>query len=363
MLFPYVYVPHPMEMLKHFLDYIFFEVWCKAPVSSPYSFALFDDLPELKVLVETFHYSDTKGADFFNGHVERIYQIFSNLTAGQIAQLTSWYEANNELEKICCNDPSISTVRYSELEGFHPELAGQLSGFFKGLYSQKLIGLADVKNKIGSIEDHYHAFMTKNKKGKCPFCGIHDVKGVYHSKREAYDHYLPKGIYPFNSINFKNLAPACHECNSSYKLTKDPAYNPKDPLLTQTNGKRKAFYPYAANSHKIELSLKLGCEDWSNINPQDIEITFGPEELQEQINTWDDVYGIQERYKAKCCGENDGKYWIEQVLDEWQEDNRKPDDFLKTLSRNAEKKPYAEANFLKEPFLKACKKAGLFDDL
>jgi len=363
MLFPYVYVPHPMEMLQHFLDYIFYEVWCKAPVSGPYSFALFDNLPELKKLVETFHYSDTKGADFFNGHVERIYQIFSNLTAGQIAQLTSWYEANNELEKICCNDPSISTVRYSELENFHPELARQLSGFFKGLYSQKLIGLADLKNKIGSIEDHYHAFMTKNKKGKCPFCGIHDVKGVYHSKREAYDHYLPKGIYPFNSINFKNLAPACHECNSSYKLTKDPANNPKDPLLTQTNGKRKAFYPYAAKSHKIELSLKLGCDDWSNINPQDIEIIFGPEELQEQINTWDDVYGIQERYKAKCCGENDGKYWIEQLLDEWQEDNRKPDDFLKILSRNAEKKPYAEANFLKEPFLKACKEAGLFDDL
>lgn len=143
----------------------------------------------------------------------------------------------------------------------------------------------------------------------------------------------------------------------------DPAYKPKDPLLTKTNGRRKAFYPYATNSHKIELSLKLECKDWTDINPQDIEMAFGPEQLKEQINTWDEVYGIQERYKAKCCGENDGKYWIEQVLDEWQEDDRKPDEFLKILSRNTEKKPYAEANFLKEPFLKACKKAGLFDNL
>lgn len=363
MLFPYVYVPHRMELMKHFLDYIFYEVWCKAPGAGPYDFTLFDDLPELKELMETFHYSDTKGADFFNGHVERIYQIFSKLTNDQIAQLASWYEANNELEKICCNDPSITTVRYSELEDFHPELAGQLSTFFKGLYSQKLLGLSILKGKIGNIDDHYRAFMMKNKKGKCPFCGIHDVKGVYHSKREAYDHYLPKGVYPFNSINFKNLAPACHECNSSYKLTKDPAYNPKDPLLTKTNGRRKAFYPYAANSHKIELSLKLECKDCTDINPQDIEMAFGPKELKEQISTWDEVYGIQERYKAKCCGENDGKYWIEQVLDEWQQDDRKPDEFLKILSRNTEKKPYAEANFLKEPFLKACKKAGLFDHL
>jgi len=363
MLFPYVYVPHPMEILTHFLDYIFYDVWCKAPASGPYSFALFDGLPELKALMETFHYSDAKGADFFNGHVERIYQIFSTLSREQVAQLAAWYEANNEIEKICYADPSIETVRYDELETFHPELAGQLSGFFKGLYSQQLLDLSDVKAIIGKIDDHYKSFMTKNRSSKCPFCGIEDIKGVYHSKRDAYDHYLPKGIYPFNSINFKNLAPACHTCNSSYKLTKDPAYHPKDPLFSQTKGKRKAFYPYAANSHQIELSLELVCEDWSDIKPQDIEISFGPTNLKEQITTWDEIYGIQERYKAKCCEEDDGKYWIEQILDEWQEDGRNPDEFLNTLCRNTEKKPYAEANFLKTPFLKACKKAGLFDKL
>ena len=61
------------------------------------------------------------------------------------------------------------------------------------------------------------------------------MKGTHHSKREAYDHYLPKVLYPFNSINFRNLAPACHECNSTYKLGKDPAHNPA--------GRRKAFNP------------------------------------------------------------------------------------------------------------------------
>ena len=38
----------------------------------------------------------------------------------------------------------------------------------------------------------------------CPFCGLGDIKGVHHTKRETYVHYLPKALYPFNSINFRN---------------------------------------------------------------------------------------------------------------------------------------------------------------
>lgn len=43
-------------------------------------------------------------------------------------------------------------------------------------------------------------------------CQPCDINGVHHTKREAYDHYRPKPLYPFNSVNFRNLAPACHEC-------------------------------------------------------------------------------------------------------------------------------------------------------
>jgi len=31
MLFAYTYVPHAMEKMQEFIDFIFFEVWCKAP--------------------------------------------------------------------------------------------------------------------------------------------------------------------------------------------------------------------------------------------------------------------------------------------------------------------------------------------
>ena len=71
--------------------------------------------------------------------------------------------------------------------------------------------------------------------------------------------------------------------------------------------------------------------------------------------------GIEERYKAKLCGENDGKYWLTQVLDEWQCDGKLPADYLTTLTRLATSRPYAESNFLRKPFLEAYHRFGLLD--
>ena len=145
-----------------------------------------------------------------------------------------------------------------------------------------------------------------NKAGKCPFCGIGDIKGGNHSKREAYDHYLPKALYPFNSINFHNLAPACHECNSTYKLSKDP--------IQSGALRRKAFNPFASVDHVIQLQITLQHANIDALEPADIIIQFGPDTLEEELETWKDLYGIEERYKAKVCAENDGKYWLTQVL-------------------------------------------------
>lgn len=360
MLFAYTYVPHSMEKMHEFVEYIFFQVWCQAPGGQPYSFNLFTGKPELKTIMEAFHYSDAKGADFFNGHVEWIYGLFATLSPGQIGQLQAWFNGNNDIAALCRNAPNVAIARYTELEAFHKSLAQALSSFFKGLYNKELLNLAVLKEVIGEIDDHHTQFTTINNQGKCPFCGINNVKGIYHSKREAYDHYLPKGKYPFNSINFLNLAPACHECNSTYKQSKDPLYNAKDPLLAQNGGRRKSFYPFQTAPCKIELKILINSPDWTHITPDDVSLTVGPETFREEIDTWLDVYGIEERYKAKCCGENDGIGWIREILDEWRNDGRDPNDYLKTLARHAQARPYTQDNFLKRPFLEACKSAGLF---
>jgi hypothetical protein len=334
-------------------------VWCKAPGNNSFSLDLFDDHQDLKEVMEAFYYSDSQGADFFSGHIERIYGHFAELNSMQIDQFMQWYQANNDIEKACKNDPALHLVRYADIKRIHEVLAKHLAAFFKGLYSQQLLNLSALRQKIGNIEDHYQIFMQENCVGKCPFCGIADMHGIYHSKREAYDHYLPKSLYPFNSINFKNLVPACHYCNSTYKSSQDPAYAPKDP--TQAATKRKVFFPYTNHGYHIDIKVELKKSDVEHMTPNDIEIEFGPEALYEELETWKDVYGIEERYKAKCCSESDGKYWVTQVLDEWHVDGRSTADYLKTLTRQTDRSPFADNNFLKKAFLEGCDRSGLFN--
>lgn len=352
MLFAYKYVPHPMEKMQGFIDFIFYEVWCKAPVNGVFNLELFDGNADLKEVMTAFFYDHTKGGDFFYSHVERIHGHFAALTDAQIAQFKRWYQANNDIEKACANDPSLQLGRYADVASAHQALGEQLASFFKGLFSQQLLNLVVVKSKIGNIDDHNDCFVKVNTLGKCPFCGVGDVKGMHHTKREAYDHFLPKGLYPFNSMNFRNLAPACHECNSTYKLAKDPLYC--------AAGKRKSFYAYSNNESRISITIRFNKADMEHLDPNDIELEFGPTEFCEEIETWKDVYGIEERYKALCCGSNDGKYWLTQVIDECQNSDRSPSDFLRTVTRLARKNPFADRNFLRQAFLDGCDRVGMF---
>ncbi len=360
MLFPYTYVPHQMEKMQEFIDFIFFEVWCKAPIGLEFHPDLFDVQPDLKSIMSEFGFSaqaPKRGKTFYK-EVKAIYELFAQLSEPDIDQFKQWYLGNNNIEKVCRNDTTSQLLRYIDIPVAHKVLREEFKSYFKGLYSQSLLGLDQFKSKIGDIDDHYKTFVKTNNKGKCPFCGINDLLSEYHSKREAYDHYLPKALYPFNSINFYNLVPACHHCNSSYKTSKNPAHIPKDP--TRMGQRRKVFYPYTGTSHTIELQVTLNSSDVQNLTPTDITLQFGPSEISEEIETWKDVYGIDERYKAIYCGENVGKYWLTQILDEWNVDGRKPAEFMTTLARQADRSPYAEYNFLKKPFLDACQQRDLF---
>lgn len=361
MLFTYTYVPHQMERMQRFINFIFYQVWCRARKLDGYDLTLFDANPPLKEIMLSFAYDHTAAGDRFSSQVQSIFQSFAQLSREQTAQFKRWYQGNNNLEKVCANVPNAQLARYADIAVRYKELSEQLSTFFKGLYSQSLLDLAALRAKIGDIDDHYKNFVQINKVGKCPFCGISDLLSEYHTKREAYDHYLPKALYPFNSINFRNLVPACHYCNSSYKTSKNPAYTPKDPAGAVR--RRAVFYPYKPVTHAIELQVTLQTSDIENLAPNDIALQFGPEAVAEEIDTWKDIYGIEERYKAKLCGENDGKYWLMQVLDEWREDGRNPSDFLTALARQTRTRPYADCNFLRKPFLEACNARGLLQDL
>jgi len=364
MLFAYTYVPHQMERMHRFINFIVYQVWCRAPKTGAFSLDLFDANPPLKEVMTSFAYGDTQPGDRFYVQVQAIYESFSSLPRREIAQLKRWHQSNNRLEDVCANGPRAHLARYVDIAVSYPVLSNQLADFFKGLYSDSLLSLAALRDKIGDITSHYKAFVKKNNGDKCPFCGINDLMGEYHSRRDAYDHYLPKAIYPFNSINFRNLVPACHHCNSSYKTSKDPAYMPKDPARSAT--RRRVFFPFSKAHTGIEVEVTLAHVDLQKLTPTDVVISFGPTVIADQIETWKDVYGIEERYRAKLLG-GDGKAWLVEVLDEWRWNEesagaagKPPEKYLQDVGRHTHRSPYANGNFLKHSFLQGCQAAGLF---
>jgi hypothetical protein len=355
MLFNYRYVNHDIEKFQTWLDHLVKVVWCRS--AGDYSLALLH--PVLKEVVEEIANDDRITTDYLDGPIKTIDTLFQKaLNTAQRAQVSLWYDHNNDIEALCGNDPLKTPGTYAQVRAISRDLEKELKVFCKSLFTD-VIHLKAVTSRTAEIDSHYDAFVTANDEGKCPYCGYGDIKGQHHSKREAYDHFLPKGTYPFNSVNFKNLAPMCHECNSSYKLQKDPVCH-IDPLhKANALTRRKAFYSYATAAPGISIQMALSTVEIDRLDKGDITLTITAAGRDEEIESWKDVFGIEERYKAKCCGKNDGMVWLSRVIEENENYGRTPQQMLEAEMRAAENKPWSDANFLKKPFLMACRTAGV----
>lgn len=78
--------------------------------------------------------------------------------------------------------------------------------------------------KKGSDSRRIYDKLRASAGGICPLCGIRVVSTL--------DHYLPKARYPLQSVNPKNLVPACRDCNTG-KL---------DKIFTSKS--EQTLYPY-----------------------------------------------------------------------------------------------------------------------
>ncbi|SNR60361.1 hypothetical protein SAMN04488009_2764 [Maribacter sedimenticola] len=364
--FTFTYIPHNIEKLQEYLDFLFYEVWLKA--DGDFDADKLSGHPELQQIYIDLGYKEGKWAQFFNSSIENIYREFLKLDSKYRAFLSVRYANNNNIEGLCC-DKTIEPITYEEISQSHPDLSKALKSFYSKLYgSNSPFNLEDFGflNK-DLITDYDMAFMEKNNQQVCPFCALTHLKANNHSYREAYDHYIPKGSYPFNVLNFRNLAPMCNECNSTYKLSKSPLY-PIDPLKGK-NARTKAFYPYADDHPEISFKIEISNSNILNLTPDDISITIHADSgYKEEIETWMRVFGLEERYKATLCSPNDGQVWFNKAIDEFE--NAKElanivdyDVFYKRILREAQKYPLSDKGFLKAQFLEECRKKGLFNSI
>jgi hypothetical protein len=339
-----------------FIHFIFFEVWCRAP-RLEYSLELFKGDSDLYEIMQTLERYDLagrplKGADFFLKGVNGVFLEFKGLSAQEIDRLKTAFQDNNDLERCCNGQGPCLPLPYDTLSSVHPTLVESFRNFFGNLYSQGFLGLEIFARHIGTVDAYYDSFISKNNQGVCPFCGLQPMDGEWDLTREPLDHYLPKSKYPFNSINLKNLPPACHKCNSQYKLGADPVHD-------RNQNRRKAFYPFSPEPFGIEVNAEIRTQDWTNLKPENFTFSFGPASRDEEIQTWVEIYRVNERYAARCCSRNGGIGWLNTVVAECAQYGNTRKEMLEALVATASRSPWHELNFLKKAFLEGIQNAGV----
>lgn len=367
--FNYIPIDHEIHKLQGYLDFLFFNVWINA--TGTFNSNLLTPNEELSGIYEILELQDSEWGNFFTSKIASIHKEFASIDNDEFKnQLRTSYISNNDIEGLCINKELIP-ITFQDIESVYPDLANTLKDFYSKLYGStspfNLEAFGNLNKKL--LADYDTEFMIINSKEICPFCGIHPLKGNNHSYREAYDHYIPKGLYPFNTVNFKNLAPMCHECNSTYKLAKKPIYkndaNNINPIQRELN-RSFSFYPYSIDEFQLNFTIELNNLDINNLQPHDIELTIVSENKEEQIESWMRIFGLEERYKAVLCSPNEGKVWINSIIDGYNN--------AVALGSSLTREQYYEAQlidakhilisgkgFLKSIFLEECKSKGVFE--
>lgn len=364
MLFPYSPVPnHKLEAMQSIVDYLFNEVWCKA-LDEEYGLHLFEGHSILHQIMERLEILESdgklnaKGRSYkFLRSVNGIFIEFQSLESKEALDVykKSFYD-NNCIDQLCANHTGFVPVHYSKLDTKYKALNDKLNAFFTTLYGTSgFFESSLAKEMIGSdLTSYYRDFVRHNDQGICPFCGLYPLDGEFDPTRDAFDHYLPKAKYPFNSINLRNLAPSCNKCNSGNKGEKDPLYDDQ-------GNRRKAFYPFSLATTDLSLTIDVASKDWKNLQPNDLSIAYHSPLYQEEIETWRMLFRIDQRYKAKLCS-SDAKAWLEQIRTMIDKFNATPKDCIEVVEESAKEFPFSDLNFLKKTFLDGCQRAGLFEE-
>lgn len=248
------------------------------------------------------------------GNLVAITLAYHQLTTIEKLQVQNAFQVNTNIENICTNINAFP-VKYNTVPIGIREIVKNFLTMLWDAFPQNAL----LESSCGTIQEHFTSFVSPSHQRAlvCPFCGLNKLKTSESINRDAYDHYIPKALYPFISINFKNLFPICHECNSDEKKATDILYNG----ITR----RQVFYPLDSSYHSDQLSIEvIPTQQYNPINFKtllyDINWDYAIKLagiLDPRLTSWDEIFHIKRRYK-----ENVLRYQIE-----WY------DEFLKRYKR------------------------------
>jgi hypothetical protein len=253
-----------------------------------------------------------------------IYEITKTWNQSDRTAFCKSIKQSNEIEAIC--EGKIIPTKATSIR---TDISQLLVELFKKLYSDVLFG-DFFKPHYGNRKTHYHAFRkhAKNEFEFCPACGISAMHNSVDDITDQYDHYLPKDIYPFSSVNFQNLVPICRDCNSiEVKSNAD--------VLTQTG---KAFYPFNPLHKPISFGIKIA-KNSTDIEKIEWDVDYTAEfDKSDELEAWKTTFKIQSRHKSHVAGNIKSwyKYYWEDVTDSTNASSSLKDrkqNYLKTKER------------------------------
>jgi len=279
MLKSYIAINYEIKGVQKLIEFLVLEVWCK-PNSQRCRTILNN---ELKALYDEY--------DWFKQNVNTIYTVCKTLNAVDLNTLKTTFENNNQIEKLCNG-----TLKPIYISALHKDLRKPINAFFSELYS-RFLGWALIHKTYKKKKDYYDELISKNNFTECPCCGFGDIKTDYSDGHSPFDHYLPQKHYPLSTINFDNLVPMCHSCNSDYKGEKDIIKNGQ-----------KVFYPYLKTHPQIEIIVDFNTSKLPLlINKAGVDkLPKGYFKVSFNINieeteSWNKIFNIKNRYSWKIA--------------------------------------------------------------
>jgi hypothetical protein len=238
-----------------------------------------------------------------------VYTVYNTLSQSDKTLVQTIYNNNNDIPGICNN--TVGPYKYTQLPlGIQNEiktLYDSTGVLYKMLTDKK--AYKPIKDKCGTLKQHFEEFRKKNEYSVCPFCGMHNLIPKQADDKNEYDHYISKGDYPFCSINFANLVPMCGECNKPRnKGQKDIPYKPGTNPLSQ----EPIYYPYSnIANHEIRLTILSKDVDLSDVNAWSLIISCNPVMNNDRKDRWIEIFNISDLYKSKITDDNrKWKKWI-----------------------------------------------------
>lgn len=237
-------------------------------------------------------YKTVFGRSGLDAKLEELFQAYKKLTGEQQQEVMTAIRDTNRVADLCENNSGLKAVC---LKKFPAAFQQPLKNLFIHLWENALHSQKFNDHFSTGLGDFIDDFIAGNGGIEvCPFCALEEFGNLSGEARTEIDHWLCKEQYPHLAVNFDNLVPIGHKCNT-------PPVKGKKDVLASLSERQRAYYPYC--KHKgISVVFNFINEPTitNNIKKEDWEIVIKPNDPKDDdlVESWKKLFNIQERYES-----------------------------------------------------------------